>query len=116
MQEVCIIFHHKKKNISSDLRLLYIIKKSNYPILIELKEMLKDLNFENEETEYGTKEKANFDEEKINNVHDAYEGLSYLIHLEKLRKMNDLQYSQLEKIGDLHIYEDGRPIAFYKNN
>ena len=106
----------QKKNISSDLRLLYIIKKSNYPILMELKEMLKDLNFENEETEYGTKEKANFDEEKINNVHDAYEGLSYLIHLEKLRKMNDLQYSKLEKIGDLHIYEDGRPMVFYKNN
>jgi hypothetical protein len=56
-----------------------------------------------------------FDEEKINNVHDAYEGLSYLIHLEKFKKMNDVQYSKLEKIGDLHIYEDGRPMEFNKN-
>jgi hypothetical protein len=105
----------QKKNISSDLRLLHIIKKSNYPLLLELKEMLKDVNFENKETEYGTKEKADFDEEKINNVHDAYEGLSYLIRLEKLKKLNDEQYSNLEKIGDLHVYEDGRPMEFYKN-
>ena len=105
----------QKKNISSDLRLLHIIKKSNYPVLLELKEMFKDLNFENQETEYGTKEKADFDEEKINNVHDAYEGLSYLIRLEKLKNMNDVQYSKLEKIGDLHIYEDGRPMEFNKN-
>jgi hypothetical protein len=105
----------QKKNISSDLRLLHIIKKSNYPVLLELKEMLKDLNFENEATEYGTKEKADFDDGKINNVHDAYEGLSYLIRLDKLKKMNDEQYSKLEKIGDLHIYEVGRPMEFYKN-
>ena len=104
----------QKKNISSDLRLLHIIKKSNYPVLLELKEVFKDLNFENEETEYGTKEKADFDDGKINNVHDAYEGLSYLIRLEKLKKMNDEQYSKLEKIGDLHIYEDGRPMEFNK--
>lgn len=102
----------QKKNISSDLRLLHIIKKSNYPLLLELKEMLKDLNFENEQTDFGTKEKAHFDSEKINNVHDAYEGLSYLVHLEKLKKMNDLRYAKLEKIGDLHIYEDGRPMVF----
>ena len=104
----------QKKNISSDLRLLHIIKKSNYPVLLELKEMFKDLNFENEESEYGTKEKSDFDEDKINNVHDVYEGLSYLIKLEKLKKMNDVQYSKLEKIGDLHIYEYGRPMVFNK--
>jgi hypothetical protein len=106
----------QKKNISSDLRLLYIIKKSNYPVFVELKEMLKDLNFQNEETEFGTKEKTHFDSDKINNVHDAYEALIYLIQIEKLKHMNEIQYSQLTKIGDLHIYEDGRPMIFNKKN
>jgi len=104
----------QKKNISSDLRLLYIINKSNYPVFPELKEMLKDLNFENEDTEYGTKEKKQFNADNINNVDDAYDALTFLINLEKIKKMNDRNYLNLEKIGDLHIYEDGKPMEFNK--
>jgi hypothetical protein len=37
--------------------------------------------------------------------------------MEKLIKQNDFLYSKLgfEKIGDLHIYEDGRPMNFIPN-
>jgi hypothetical protein len=72
------------------------------------------LNFENEETEFGTKEKKQFNAENINNVDDACDALTFLINLEKIKKMNEIQYSKLEKIGDLHIYDDGRPMEFNK--
>jgi len=101
----------QKRNISHDLRLLNFIKQSNYPVCPELKTTLDHLNYE---TPHGTRENENDNPEQINNVHDAFAALDQIIHMDKWKKVNDHMYSKMNKIGDLHIYEDGRPMEFIK--
>ena len=103
----------QQPNISHDLRLLYIIKGSNYPLANELGIALKHLNF-GSKSPYGTQEQTDFDSNQINNVHDAFEVLDQIIQMDHWKNINEKIYSQLQKIGDLHIYEDGRPMEFTK--
>jgi hypothetical protein len=104
----------QQPNISHDMRILNTIKHTNYPLYPEVKEMLNDLNYE---TKYGTKEITDYNPNVINNVHDVLDALDQIINMEKWIKQNDFLYSKLgfEKIGDLHIYEDGRPMNFIPN-
>ena len=101
----------QKPNISHDMRLLDMIKYSNYPLFPEVEEMLNDLNYE---TQFGTKENTYNNSDSINNVHDVLDALDQIINMEKWKKQNDHLYAKLgfSKIGDLHIYEDGRPMNF----
>ena len=96
------------------MRLLDTIKYSNYPLYPEVTELLKDLNYE---TQFGTKEITDYKPDVINNVHDVLDALDQIINMDKWIKQNDFLYSKLsfEKIGDLHIYEDGRPMNFIPN-
>ena len=104
----------QKPNISHDMRLLDTIKYSNYPLYPEVTELLKDLNYE---TQFGTKEITDYTPDVINNVHDVLDALDQIINMDKWIKQNDFLYSKLsfEKLGDLHIYEDGRPMNFIPN-
>jgi len=101
----------QKPNMSHDMRLLDMIKYSNYPLFPEVEEMLKDLKYE---TQFGTKENTDNNSDSINNVHDVLDALDQIVNMEKWKKQNDHLYAKLgfSKIGDLHIYEDGRPMNF----
>ena len=49
---------------------------------------------------------------KINNVKDAEESMRDIIMLKQFQKMNNEVYKDANKIGDMHIYSDGRPMEF----
>ncbi len=62
---------------------------------------------------YGTEEKlASGLPLKINNVTDAYTEFERLVSDEWAGAYNDAQYAALDKLGDLHIYDDGRPMRY----
>lgn len=110
-----------KGNKSHDLRLLNSLKYSNYPFFPELREMLNHITYE---MIHGTKERININPvtltlhqdiinlDTINNVEDALTGLEYIVQMPKYKKLNDEKYSNLQKMGDLHIYEDGTPMEY----
>ena len=100
-----------KKNESYDLRLITILKYANekkYPdFLVDF--FNKVTNFKIENTTSGLPT-------NINNVHDA---ATDLIHIVQNQKTNhDKYYKDLDtsvsKLGDLHIFTDGKPIVFHK--
>jgi hypothetical protein len=99
----------QKSNISHDLRILYSLKYSNYSMYPELRTMLNHVRYE---TNYGTKEVKDEEDNVINNVKDALNGLDYIIHMEQYKKINEMMYSKLQKMGELHIFEDGRPMEY----
>ena len=106
----------QKKNISSDLRLIYLISESILPIgniSPGFNSILEKIVFNGK---YGTKEivKSGLPN-KINNVIDLYKILEEYITLPNKIRANELQYQGLPKIGDFHIYQDGRPMNFVKN-
>lgn len=105
----------QKRNKSHDLRLLFNIKE----VFDEFKKMLfnddivkfiKNVKYDHE---YGTKEtESRFGSDTIYNVEDAFEHLNRLVNSEQNKTINASTYSSFEKIGDLHIYTDGRPVEF----
>jgi hypothetical protein len=120
-------FYHisgSKRNMSHDLRLLHILneeyatkhidteltrlfKTVPYGIL-ERKPILKVYN-----DKFGTKEEIDSGLPKmINNVIDAHTALKKLVF--KSKASNDDYFKRRPKLGDLHIYIDGRPMEFIK--
>ena len=117
-----------KPNISHDLRLLHQIRKYYYNIYpkTETKSLFQllleqvvygtDTDDQVENMIYGTIEMNKEDDtEYIYNIIDAYDALSYLLQMNQTIDANNELYSTFEKIGDLHIYEDMRPMEFKKN-
>ena len=84
---------------------------------MHLKELLQKIqygiNVDQENKIYGTieNEKSGLPN-KINNVVDARNALGQLIMSEPLQHTNKESYLSKEKLGDLHIYDDGRPVEF----
>lgn len=128
--------YSQKANQSHDLRLLYMTKCElkrrmktaiAYPEIIRMlekitygagiqlsrkqKEQLKA--HPNQWIYYGTKENvASGLPNKVNNVTDAYRELDRLISNSWAQASNDIYYAPLTKLGDLHIYDDGRPMRY----
>ena len=106
-----------KRNSSHDLRLLYLLKRRTGINDMYLKELLQKIqygiNVDQENKIYGTieNEKSGLPN-KINNVVDARNALGQLIMSEPLQHTNEESYLSKEKLGDLHIYDDGRPVEF----
>ena len=64
---------------------------------------------------FGTKEnKKSGLPGKISNVDDAYLALLEYITASGMKAKNDVFYMLNTKLGDLHIYDDGRPMRFVK--
>jgi len=123
-------------NQSHDLRLLYMIgcelkrrlkttvahnsivrvlDKINYGIGITLsKEKKAALKaYPNNWIYYGTQEViASALPRRINNVTDAYSELERLVSDAWSQASNDIHYATLDKLGDLHMYDDGRPMRY----
>ena len=123
-------------NESHDLRLLYMIRcrlKQNTksiiagPLIMEAlekvvygkgvkldAEMKKLLAADpNQWVHFGTLEQnATGLPKKINNVNDAYKELQRLVSVIGFRNANHMYYTLYDKLGDLHIYDDGRPMRY----
>jgi len=105
----------QKKNKSSDLRLINIIKENILTIgnvHPNFEKMLDKIVFKKS---FGTKEivKSGFPK-KINNVMDACKELEEYILKPQFLAKNEGFYNLMPKIGDFHIYQDGRPMEFVK--
>jgi hypothetical protein len=108
----------QKRNKSHDLRLLFNIREffrnylEQYPGTVkdELVNFIHNVKYD---TMYGTKEmETDSTKDVIHNVEDAFEQLNIIINSESNRQINASAYPYFKKIGDLHIYTDGRPVEF----
>jgi hypothetical protein len=116
------------KNESHDLRLLNVIKNSlplinesipKYKSFTELQTILNKVKYgigisNRGEKIYGTIENTTNGKNvnKIFNVNDAYESLKAAIEMPSLVSLNKTMYVDKNKIGNLHIYEDGRDMHY----
>jgi hypothetical protein len=83
---------------------------NNYPELASLFDLFEQVTYLDT---YGTPENLHHEPNKINNVSDAELRFRHLIQ-HNVRE-NDSHYASLNKIGELHVYTDGRPIRFEKS-
>jgi len=128
--------YSQKANHSHDLRLLYmticelkrrmktavanpafvrVLEKTTYGAGIQLSKIQKEQlkAHPNQWIYYGTKENvASGLPNKVNNVTDAYSELERLISNSWAQASNDIYYAPLTKLGDLHIYHDGRAMRY----
>jgi hypothetical protein len=117
-----------QKNESHDLRLLNVIKneikeipdlkpKDKSFIVIDkiLNKVEYGVGIENRGNKmYGTIENTTNgkNSNKIFNVNDAYESLKTAIEMPSLIDLNKKMYTDNNKLGNLHIYEDGRDMLY----
>jgi hypothetical protein len=94
----------KDINISQDLRLLHLLKPQIYG---EIQNLIYDNTYSTPEI------KENGFPEKINNVNDAYEVLKKIVSKTEHINSNNDHYSTMQKLGDLHIYDDGRKMEYF---
>jgi hypothetical protein len=102
------------RNKSHDLRLAYIIKDyimDSGSIMSLNANILQSIVYE---TDYGTPELENGAPNAIHNVTDMRMALESFISIGKNKTYNDKYGSTLTKIGDMHIYEDRRPMEYVK--
>lgn len=112
--------HSTVSNKSHDLRLLYIFKKvfKYYKLHTKIHKKPNSFYFNilnklKYNTDYGTPAmKNNGYPGKIQTVSDAFKGLSDLILRPEFFEYNEAETENLDKLGDLYIYENNRPMKF----
>jgi hypothetical protein len=112
--------HSTVPNKSHDLRLLYSFKSVFKYYKLHTKTHKKPnslyfniLNKLKYNTTFGTPEaKNNGYPGKIQTVSDAFRGLSDLIAHPDFFEYNEAETGNLDKLGDLYIYENNRPMKF----
>jgi len=109
----------QKRNKSHDLRLLFNIREffrnylEQYPETVLKDDLVNFIHNVKYDTMYGTKEmETDSTKDVIHNVEDAFEKLNIIVNSESNRQINASAYPYFKKIGDLHIYTDGRPVEF----
>jgi len=124
-----ITISSSKKNESHDLRLLNRLRGgisklyAGHPIptektFIETYNMLKKTVYgvgidEPKNRSYGTEENLSISADKIYNVTGAYEGLKEIVESPIVINENKTNYPNMaDKLGDLHVYNDGRPMKY----
>lgn len=112
------------RNMSHDLRTMYILKgffnkreNRGKLELDSLKEILDKVQYckslHSGDDCYGTIENTKSGlPNKINNVKDAHNALLGLVKDPNYITENNDEYNNLYKLGDLHVYYDGRPMEF----
>jgi hypothetical protein len=108
--------HSRKANVSHDLRLLNNIKNDMKYYKINIKNVplytnvLNKLKFDNTHgTSLITESRYPL---KVSNVTDALNGLNILLGDNDFIYQNNLKHKTLDKIGDLYIYQNDRPMKF----
>jgi len=102
-------------NQSHDLRLLYTLKMKNLkkqditePALLEMYDKLKY------DDTYGTQSRNSDYPKSLNNCQDAFKFLTDAITKKTFIDRNDKEFENSTKIGELHIYTDGKKMEFIK--
>jgi hypothetical protein len=104
-------------NQSHDLRLLALLDKTDPNMPPKLSGLLRKVVFGTGVTgnmkQYGTKQnKKSGLPGKINNIADAFFELKELVEDPMQYAANEARYIASVKLGDLHIYDDGRPMRY----
>ena len=86
--------------------------KTNKNMDKKLKKMLKKLKYD---IELGTPEMPNGYPARLYSVDDAAAMLVDLLMDPAIIEDNERAYANKTKLGDLHVYDDGRPIRFNIN-
>jgi len=103
----------QEKNISHDLRLLNEVKEMTVGLLPDFMKTMTDLVQYKKQFGTGQILKSGLPN-KINNVQDAADIFKHeLLEPEEI-EYNEEVYQGQPKLGDLHIYDDGRPMQFTK--
>jgi hypothetical protein len=103
------------RNMSHDLRLFSILKES---IFAHISAHAKDIYQLTKQviymTDYGTKEETSsgISNKRIKNVNDLERKLQELIVNPMNIDRNDAVYASKSKLGDMHVYCDGRPLEY----
>ena len=95
------------RNMSHDLRLIHVLKDLSPTYNDNIVQLIRNTFYSEQ---YGTPEITEQNDVRICNVNDAKR------HLEKLMRMNYYQmnndYDPALKLGEMHIYNDGRPMVY----
>ena len=107
------------RNKSHDLRLAYTIKDEIEDVVLNDPKSIIDFNWNILQnivyaTDYGTPELENGVSPAIHNVTDMRMALESFISIAKNKTYNDRYTLGLTKIGDMHIYEDRRPMEYVR--
>jgi hypothetical protein len=112
--------YSSEKNESHDLRLLYFISdkvRINFKKLdTELQDIFRKTRYgvglDGPASIYGTREDLKMEPPQIHNVTGAFLALKKAIENKRVIDENNNNYASLPKIGDLHVYSDGRPMKY----
>jgi len=111
---ICELKRRMKTHVA-DPSFIHVLEKVTYGAGITLNAEKKALlkKHPNNWIYYGTKENMSSGlPRRVNNVTDAYIELERLISYSWAQASNDINYYGLAKLGDLHIYDDGRPMRY----
>ena len=97
----------QKRNMSHDLRLLCSLKNFPRTYNSELIDLISSVSYLSDD---GTPEKMSENDDEICNVNDAKMDLEKLIEMDYFKQNND--YDPDKKLGEMHIYSDGRPMTY----
>ena len=107
----------QKRNMSHDLRLINEIKldsisnATDMNIEPSLNAVLSKLKYDDR---FGTPEFNNGMPNNMHNISDAAHMFGNLLSVPEFIEANNRVYANKTKLGDLHIYNDGRPMRFVK--
>ena len=104
----------KTNNISHDLRFIKIVQRYLSTVYTR-PDFIKTGLFDKivYKTEYGTPENRTPGKKgAIHNVHDALDAIVKCMKRAEITQLNNKCYENSDKVGDLHVYFDGRPMEF----
>ncbi len=110
-------FYHissQVRNKSHDLRLANMVKAhllSSNSVIHVNKELLQRIVYKHR---FGTPERENGDPYTIHNVSDIRAMLEHIVLAESFKEENVRYNASFFKIGDMHMYEDRRPMEYVK--
>jgi len=113
-----MVYYELKRRLKTTVvhnSILRVLDKINYGIGITLSKAQKEAlkTYPNNWIYYGTQEViASSLPRRINNVTDAYTELERLLTDNWVQASNDMHYATHTKLGDLHIYDNGRPMRY----
>ena len=101
----------QKRNMSADLKLFISLQSYIKCYNDDIVELITSVEYKEK---YGTPEITTKNDKKICNVNDALRHIEKLMNKMYFKKGNDLPL--INKIGEMHIYSDGKPMIYIPTN